>query len=268
MKTKISLVSVMMLVVCFMPLKNSGQDTLTVGQVYDFEVGDVFHYEENFYGALYKKIHTITDKYYSANNDTLFYFYDFESAVRFGWEDTTWTYYSGNDILIYIDLDSLVHYGTFTYFGSDPDLYNNRYYNKGVFCDFNFEKFVVGCGIVEEMYDDEYTGEFLWSRSLEYYKKGVEEWGNPIEFYTRINQENEISEIKVYPNPASDYLHIDFEKSSTTIEQAILYNHLGQKVLEVKQENNTVDVSGLTPGMYFIEVITNEGRIGTKLVIE
>ena len=78
--------------VCFAPLKNNGQEISTNGEIYDFEIGDVFHYSGYMWGVISKKIHTITDKYYSANNDTLFYPYEIESAVRYGSSDTTWTY--------------------------------------------------------------------------------------------------------------------------------------------------------------------------------
>jgi hypothetical protein len=72
--------------------------------------------------------------------------------------------------------------------------------------------------------------------------------------------------LTVYPNPSSSFIRINAQGHSA--EQAIIYNHLGQKVLEALPVNNTVDISKLRPGIYFIEVITSEGRTGTKLVIE
>jgi hypothetical protein len=52
------------------------------------------------------------------------------------------------------------------------------------------------------------------------------------------------------------------------IEEAIIYNHFGQKALVAVPVNNTLDVSKLKPGRYFIEVATKEWRGGTKLIIE
>jgi hypothetical protein len=73
--------------------------------------------------------------------------------------------------------------------------------------------------------------------------------------------------IKIFPNPATSFITINV-KEGIPIEEAIIYNHLGQNVLVAKPRNNTVDVSGLTPGIYYLEVITSESRAGTKLVIE
>jgi len=69
------------------------------------------------------------------------------------------------------------------------------------------------------------------------------------------------------PNPAASFITLiapgDFQ-----VEEALIYNHLGQKVLTVKPVNNAVDVSGLKAGMYFIEVVAKEWKGRTKLIIE
>ena len=174
--------------------------------------------------------------------------------------------WSGIGILFYTDLDSLVNDGLIDEVGSEPWMYNGRLYNEYLPCECILKLYVVGCGMAEDVNVEEPN--YACNISLVYFKKGEEEWGNPIEFYTGMNKVNEISEIKVYPNPASDYLHIDIESGNITIEEAIIYNHLGQKVLEDVPVNNTVDVSKLKPGIYFIEVETNESRIRQKLMIE
>ena len=70
-----------------------------------------------------------------------------------------------------------------------------------------------------------------------------------------------------FPNPATDFITINLN-GGLSIEEAIIYNHLGQKALEAVPVNNTLDVSTLKPGIYFLEVITNESRARTKLIIE
>jgi hypothetical protein len=76
-----------------------------------------------------------------------------------------------------------------------------------------------------------------------------------------------IETLIVFPNPASNFITINI-KESNPIEQAIIYNHFGQKALAAVPVNNTVDVSKLKPGIYFIEVATKEWRGRTKLIIE
>jgi len=264
MKTKISLGSAFILIVCFVPLENIGQEISTNAEIYDFEIGDVFHYTGHDCGVITKEIRTITDKYYSVNNDTLFYPYEFEKALRYGWSDTTWTYGSGNGMLSYTDLDSLVNDGIISYVGSEPWMYNGRFWNEYSPCECILQLYVVGCGMAEDVNFEEPN--FCWNISLVYFKKGEEEWGNPILFYTGINRVSEISHIHVYPNPVSDYLHIGLDKSNSGFEQAIIHNQLGQKVLTAKPVNNMVDVSGLKAGMYLIEVSTRDRKERTKFV--
>jgi hypothetical protein len=74
-------------------------------------------------------------------------------------------------------------------------------------------------------------------------------------------------EITISPNPATSFITIN-TKEGILIEEAIIYNHLGQKVLETKSVNNTVDVSMLKPGIYILEVITKNRIIREKLLIE
>jgi hypothetical protein len=82
-----------------------------------------------------------------------------------------------------------------------------------------------------------------------------------------VPEQSVMANLNVFPNPATSFVTIHI-KEGIQIEEAIIYNHLGQKALVAVPVNNTVDVSGLKPGIYFIEVITSESRAGTKLVIE
>jgi hypothetical protein len=84
---------------------------------------------------------------------------------------------------------------------------------------------------------------------------------------TSVNEISIQDEISLFPNPATTFITINVN-GGQPIEEAIIYNHLGQKALVAVPVNNTVDVSTLTRGIYFIEVITSESRTGTKLVVE
>ena len=84
---------------------------------------------------------------------------------------------------------------------------------------------------------------------------------------TSVNDIDANEGITFFPNPANDFITIS-KKRDLPIENAIIYNHLGQKVLAAMPVNNMVDVSGLIPGIYFIEVITPRNHTGTKLIID
>lgn len=70
--------------------------------------------------------------------------------------------------------------------------------------------------------------------------------------------DNEISTLIVYPNPVKDSLKIDTEKS---IESLFIYNNNGQLVFNEKWETGktAIDVTLLSPGLYLLELRSNEG---------
>ncbi|PBQ32256.1 hypothetical protein CNR22_10895 [Sphingobacteriaceae bacterium] len=64
-----------------------------------------------------------------------------------------------------------------------------------------------------------------------------------------INKEYYIAgKIKLFPNPAKDYLQI--ETSENTFNRIFIYNELGQLLREEELENNTLNISELSNGVY------------------
>jgi hypothetical protein len=84
-------------------------------------------------------------------------------------------------------------------------------------------------------------------------------------------------QIKVYPNPASNSIHINFDNNSNLIagqagEQTFLTisNVLGDELLNrpIQSGETDIDVSGLQNGFYIVNVKTNKHQVnGTKLII-
>lgn len=69
----------------------------------------------------------------------------------------------------------------------------------------------------------------------------------------------------IYPNPATEVLNIELQDDAI-LENVTIYNNLGQKIKTIKQ--NTVDVSTLAKGLYFVEVMTNQGKASKKVIVE
>jgi aminopeptidase N len=69
--------------------------------------------------------------------------------------------------------------------------------------------------------------------------------------------------IAIYPNPSSDVLHIQMP-STTSLEKVIIYNNLGQKVME----NSSLDfsVAGLAAGVHYINIQTADGTFHKKFI--
>src|SRR5690554_1090622 len=76
--------------------------------------------------------------------------------------------------------------------------------------------------------------------------------------FTKIN-------FTVYPNPATEVLNIEFQ-GDVALENVTIYNNLGQRIKTIT--HNTVDVSTLAKGLYFVEVTTNQGKASKKVIVE
>lgn len=76
--------------------------------------------------------------------------------------------------------------------------------------------------------------------------------------------DNIISDVKIYPIPVSDKLNIDLEKDE--FEKIMIYSIAGKKVLEMINIENPINVSSLSKGMYFLEIISSEGRNVQKFI--
>ncbi len=86
-----------------------------------------------------------------------------------------------------------------------------------------------------------------------------------IETETGISENSEIS-VRIYPNPASDYLNVEADKK---ISELILISSTGQ-IVKSKYFNNrsvTLNVSGLQKGIYILQIRTKEGVAFRKIQI-
>jgi hypothetical protein len=63
------------------------------------------------------------------------------------------------------------------------------------------------------------------------------------------------ADYKVYPNPTSDYLYIQYTGSNAGAVDAVLYNSIGQVVLQKRiVANEPVNLQGLTGGLYMLQL--------------
>ena len=71
----------------------------------------------------------------------------------------------------------------------------------------------------------------------------------------------------LYPNPANDVLNIQ-TKQDLPVNSIEVYNQLGQVVLAVTNTVNSIDVTDLASGTYFVKVNTEKGSANSKFVKE
>jgi len=67
----------------------------------------------------------------------------------------------------------------------------------------------------------------------------------------------ENTQVKIYPNPSSTTITINSKESISKMQ---LFNTLGQKVF-IKASGNSIDISFLPAGNYFLHLETNKGKV-------
>ncbi|WP_170110261.1 T9SS type A sorting domain-containing protein [Flavilitoribacter nigricans] len=84
----------------------------------------------------------------------------------------------------------------------------------------------------------------------------------------------ELSVMRAYPNPFSDYLQIDLILETDSQLEIALYDATGKLVKEIVREKHLpagrhqakINTSGLVPGMYFCEVLTDSQQFRKTVV--
>jgi len=77
--------------------------------------------------------------------------------------------------------------------------------------------------------------------------------------------------VKVYPNPTKNQITIEFTQSSEGIGQIIIFNMLGQEVLNKFFDTNQktrINTSTLDAGVYFYKIIKNNEILNNDKLIK
>jgi len=258
------------------------QDFPMRGEIYNFEIGDVFHkiekylIDENGTGndaVLVDstiKIITVIDKYFFNDSNSVAYIFhrnlqtftlDYNGEIIYtnSYENEYEDYY--HDLQLEFEGDTLIQ---------DSEFYNDRPFvireNSWIEGGGNEEyyvlgHFVVGCGNMTS-----FASHFIWSNVLTlinddrivYYKKGDEEWGEA-QTIVGLNELNQETELKIFPNPTFDYINVSTNEKS----EIQIYNSTGQLLLRQKanSDNTQVDVSAFPADIYFVNLINEDGLI-------
>lgn len=268
-------ISILMLIVLF--LKPNGlisQEISTVGEVYDYEVNDIFHYylnagNINGYSGMWSITNLkILDKYYSANNATVHYVRNV-AYKAFYYPDPLLIQQFYVDTVSYSNLDNPIHNGFVDSVYTDPDLYNGRKIN---FIDFlnknnvSTMKYVNGCGVAS-VYFYSWESQSEHSDELVYFKKGEEEWGTQMIIVSVENLEL-IDRISMFPNPAKTTLKIVTDLDDIEEGAVFSLNGIKMKSFKLNSKQTTLNISDLKPGLYLVQFITNDNAISKKLIIQ
>ena len=92
------------------------------------------------------------------------------------------------------------------------------------------------------------------------------------EFTALLNvDELENGDFVFYPNPTSDFVTVTLKNGSDTISSISVYDVLGKQIMNVKASSisETIDLSAVNAGIYFVEVITeSNSKVVKKLIVK
>jgi hypothetical protein len=71
---------------------------------------------------------------------------------------------------------------------------------------------------------------------------------------------NQFNNLKAYPNPFTTEITIS---DASKVDRVVVYNLIGQEVMNVKVTNNTINTSDLSRGVY---VVAFEGENGERAI--
>lgn len=263
----------------------------TRGQIYDYDVGDEFHYTDIEKTPNATRM-TISTKYFSILNDTVFYGRHFDNyKTEYDWNPSPhydYTFWTTDDTTYYTNLDTLIsaQYSYWVIFDSlwdyrkDTVFYSSEFCGKSIYefngcshCSFEGnhlnEKYGIGLGFVLHNHQVNVwpqTNEYF---NLIYYRKGTDSCGEPdttnsAMFLSIAESRTTKSNISVYPNPASSSVYVLTPENSAIeiidIKGQIIekYNTTGSKTF--------INLISYQPGIYIIKIIADEVTIIKKLI--
>jgi hypothetical protein len=82
---------------------------------------------------------------------------------------------------------------------------------------------------------------------------------------TSINRPSIAEKVKIYPNPAQNFISVELPENTTSL---VFINSMGQIVKKVKPETNRekINVSAFAPGIYFMQIEKSSGVETVKFV--
>lgn len=258
------------------------QEFLKLRVVYDFEIGDEFHFKthseesgQNIYGAritdeLINII--ITGKSFSADNDTVFYTQKvYHRIIRsYGVTDTIFT-----EAVFYTKLDMTTDEIN-VYMGEYPNVSNPKIYNGRITNSFSEGgngggsgiRYAEGLGLCSrwgiqdwEGYHNEYKSDLV------YFKKGNEAWGSKATAIPEAMSQSKYS-LFIYPNPAADQAKLLREGKEDA--ELVIYDCGGREIHRESYEGKSkiLNTAMLNSGIYILSAGGSDKVERAILVVE
>lgn len=138
----------------------------------------------------------------------------------------------------------------------------------------NFKDLALASNFETSWYQDPSSGDWVYASSIEFDTTTINyEWFEEERFLSINNQENFNSElINIFPNPASEFIHIELVEFSHKNVNMSIYNNLGQKVysenINGNEGNKQINVSNWSDGVYHIKIESENNQVDFKKFIK
>ena len=270
-------------------------DTLTVRQVFNFNVGDTFDYKTLFTGyyaagAGYIPLTTcyaryiVTNKTFSLNNDTIFYTYanSFSSNPTCYWGYVPFSYFFTNldSGITYLDIDTL--HSIYDFISDTIQSYHDNFFNivntpLSHQRSHGTRRYLEGHGLylltdTSDMGNIDGGPDYTDHRvtQLVYFSNGIQSFGIPYYILAGTNDISNMQQIRLYPNPTTDLLHLSISEINGTNYQLILMDILGLEVYTspTTQGESSHDISNLSPGIYTWRLMGNNSTIKSGKIVK
>ena len=265
------------------------QQILKIGEVYDFDIGDEFHYKSNLGLPSGERLKVI-EKSYSTNNDTVFY--------KFEYNNYTSTYYNDRDPHLQYSYRSGVT--TASYTNLESSILANScdcsyYLENDIFCKCDSIISTSWCGLEINGYSAT-VGEFEPSYYVYTYGKGIgmtreyRQYGSSggivdvdkqLVYYKKVDKscgEPDLTSIpgkqvnpepvKIFPNPTNSVINVETADNSTGYFTFELLNIQGKTMdhREIRGRSFQYDLSGFENGIYIVKIYNAENVSVSRIV--
>lgn len=93
-------------------------------------------------------------------------------------------------------------------------------------------------------------------------------FGNKIITGNNDHRDPESNILEIYPNPARDYIRFDFQENNLNIRwNTTIFSLSGKIVYSSAEYKNTIDISFLNPGIYFLKLDNRQKSVTGKFII-
>jgi hypothetical protein len=92
-------------------------------------------------------------------------------------------------------------------------------------------------------------------------------------FTVAVKEQEQVINLHIYPNPSNGNFQVLFQSEDKASIEIKARNLTGAVIFQLKEQNTTgvfqkqIELTGATPGIYFIEVLTEKERLVKKVVV-